>query len=589
MEKRDNVFNKIAEALLIDYSSVYYVNTKTNEYQWYSIDPEFNSLQIEKDGNDFFKNMARDAEQVVYEEDKHIFQQYIQKEKLLNEVKSGRMRSIVYRLMIGGNPVYHTLRLIREVKDGDDYFIFGVMNVDKEIRMKQEAEKLEKEREIFNQIAGSLAERYDTLYYIDIENFHYFEFSSTETYKRFQVPESGDDFFEESRKYIKKFIHPEDQEKLLNVCVRETMLKNLENRNAFSITYRVIVDGETVHMRHTEIWASDKKHIIVCLENINAEVIAERVFNENQKNSITYSQIAESLAAHYDVIYYVNTEDGSYAEFMANNIYGNLEMQRAGKDFFAEAIVNAEGLVYPEDKDRVLTALGRDYLLSALEGRKQYKIDYRLMVNGKLQYTRFTVMWSSDKTHFIICVENTTEEVLKEEEYLQALRSANELARRDELTGAKNKNAYKEMEDELQKRLDHGVESTEFAIIVCDLNNLKKINDTLGHKAGDAYIRSSSKMLFDTFSHSPVFRVGGDEFVVVLTGRDYEDREHLFENLRKEVLANREKGDAPVIATGLSEYLPEKDKKIAEVFERADNMMYANKKELKGVLGRFLR
>ena len=70
MSDNQNVFNMIAEALLTDYTSVYYVNAVTNEYQWYSVNPEFHSLKIEQGGDDFFKNVKRDAELVIYEEDK---------------------------------------------------------------------------------------------------------------------------------------------------------------------------------------------------------------------------------------------------------------------------------------------------------------------------------------------------------------------------------------------------------------------------------------------------------------------------------------------------------------------------------------
>ncbi len=442
MVDNDTIFNKIAEALLIDYSSVYYVNAVTNKYKWYSINPEYHSLQIEQDGEDFFANMARDAEQVVYEEDKHIFQKDISKEKLLSEMKKGTMQSIVYRLVIDGKPVYHTLRMIRGVGNQDDYFILGVLNIDKEVRMRQEAEKLEKERAVFN-------------------------------------------------------------------------------------------------------------------------------------------QIAESLAAHYDVIYYVDAETGSYTEFTAKTIYGNFEILETGNDFFAESQTNADILVHPKDKARVQSVLTKDYLISVLENKKQFSTDYRLMIDGQPQYTRLTVMWSSDRIHFIIGVENVNEEVRREKEHIKALKSANELARRDELTGAKNKTAYQELEDTIQQSLDGGVDYLSFAIAVCDLNDLKSINDTQGHKAGDEYIRSACKMICDVFTHSPVFRIGGDEFVVLLTERDYSDRKELLAKLREQVWDNKTKGEGPVIATGISEYDPQKDTEVAEVFERADSEMYENKKYLK--------
>ncbi|MBQ9278360.1 MAG: GGDEF domain-containing protein [Lachnospiraceae bacterium] len=442
MITNDTAFNKIAEALLIDYSSVYYVDAVTNEYIWYSINSDFHSLKLEQQGEDFFKNMARDAKQVVYEEDMHIFLEDIQKDKLLKNMKNNHMQSIEYRLMIDGKPVWHALRVIREISEDDDYFILGVLNVDKQVRERIEAKS-------------------------------------------------------------------------------------------------------------------------------------------NEMKSVTYGAIAETLASHYDIIYYVDIGNGEYAEFTTNNIYGNLEMSEEGKDFFSDAQRNAVYAVYPDDKDRVLEVLTKDYLLSALEDVKQYSTDYRLMIDDKPQYTRLTVMFSSDHIHFIIGVENITEEVKKEAAHLKALKSANELARRDELTGAKNKKAYHEMEEILQENMDNNIHYP-FAIIVCDLNNLKMINDTLGHKAGDEYIKTSAKMIFDTFAHSPVFRVGGDEFVAVLTKRDYEDRKKLLEYLKNQVLANQKDGNKPVIAVGMSTYDFENDTKVSEIFNRADNLMYRNKKELKG-------
>ena len=56
---------------------------------------------------------------------------------------------------------------------------------------------------------------------------------------------------------------------------------------------------------------------------------------------------------------------------------------------------------------------------------------------GNPQYTRMTVMWSSERSHFIICIENRDEDVRKEKEHLKALSMANEMARRDGLTGTK--------------------------------------------------------------------------------------------------------------------------------------------------------
>ena len=139
----------------------------------------------------------------------------------------------------------------------------------------------------------------------------------------------------------------------------------------------------------------------------------------------------------------------------------------------------------------------------------------------------------------------------------------------------------KEYEQELNAQIEEG--EAEFAVVECDINNLKTINDTLGHSAGDEYIRNSCMLICNTYVHSPVFRVGGDEFIVILKDDDYQKREALLEKLRSRASKNASyKVDParPVIASGMCEYTDEFGS-VEEVFNVADQRMYENKKELK--------
>ncbi len=90
-------------------------------------------------------------------------------------------------------------------------------------------------------------------------------------------------------------------------------------------------------------------------------------------------------------------------------------------------------------------------------------------------------------------------------------------------------------------------------------------------------------MVCDVFEHSPVFRVGGDEFAVIIQGRDYEQREQLFRRLKENSLANKRSRTGPVVACGMADYDPDKDTCADDVYERADEQMYAIKKEMKSV------
>ncbi|WP_407426731.1 GGDEF domain-containing protein [Treponema sp.] len=120
--------------------------------------------------------------------------------------------------------------------------------------------------------------------------------------------------------------------------------------------------------------------------------------------------------------------------------------------------------------------------------------------------------------------------------------------------------------------------------VVCDVNNLKWVNDTLGHKAGDEYIKEACHTICVIFDHSPVFRTGGDEFVVILKGHDYEHRTELLQKLNQISEENNGQNGKVVVAAGISDFDVAGDSAVISVFERADANMYVRKKQLKAML-----
>ncbi len=155
----------------------------------------------------------------------------------------------------------------------------------------------------------------------------------------------------------------------------------------------------------------------------------------------------------------------------------------------------------------------------------------------------------------------------------------------DALTHVKNKGAFEKMVNELQEQIDTGSEKPEFAIGAFDCDNLKKINDIYGHDKGDAYINAACNTISEDFKHSPVFRVGGDEFAVILLHDDYLNMNALIEQFDKTVdrinAAAAEPWEHVCISKGFTRYDPEKDATVLEVSQRADKLMYEDKRERK--------
>lgn len=172
------------------------------------------------------------------------------------------------------------------------------------------------------------------------------------------------------------------------------------------------------------------------------------------------------------------------------------------------------------------------------------------------------------------------EELIEREKLKEIeLGSARRLVYTDPMTGVKSKHSYTETEHHMDKRIEEGT-AGKFAVIVFDLNDLKLINDTQGHDAGDEYIIEGCKMICDYFKHSPVYRMGGDEFVAVLQGSDYRNSKDILDKFNRHIEENMVFGTV-VISAGMAEFEPGHDRDMHSVTSRADRQMYRRKEELK--------
>ena len=168
----------------------------------------------------------------------------------------------------------------------------------------------------------------------------------------------------------------------------------------------------------------------------------------------------------------------------------------------------------------------------------------------------------------------------KLEEEKETSRTFRNMANTDSLTGVRNKHAYSENEIAINQKIQAG-ELEKLAVVVGDLNGLKYVNDTQGHAAGDQLIKDACALICEYFTHGAVFRVGGDEFVIVLQGKGYDTISEVISEFNRKVEENI-KDNAVVISIGYS-VLNQEDQQLRDVFERADQMMYERKKELKSM------
>lgn len=154
-----------------------------------------------------------------------------------------------------------------------------------------------------------------------------------------------------------------------------------------------------------------------------------------------------------------------------------------------------------------------------------------------------------------------------------------EQAYTDSLTGVGNKAVYVEEMERLTQAINEG--NAQFSFAVFDINGLKEANDTFGHEQGDQLIINTAQALCDAFNENNVYRIGGDEFIIVLEHSSSEDmtaRFSKFDTVLQTINQGEERMALPLsVSKGFATFDPATDSDYRAVFRRADEAMYGDK------------
>ena len=154
----------------------------------------------------------------------------------------------------------------------------------------------------------------------------------------------------------------------------------------------------------------------------------------------------------------------------------------------------------------------------------------------------------------------------------------NSLAYVDKLTGIMNNTAYMQAILEINDRIRKGREN--FAVFVIDVNGLKHINDTYGHDYGNKLLITAAKTIADVFGYENTYRIGGDEFAVIMKKMNEEVCGVFIHEFERKL--DCQTGKVRVVASvGGAVYDKNSDNQYESVFKRADAQMYEKKQIMK--------
>ena len=577
------------------YIVLYTVDIETGSYTQYNPSYEFEKFGLAHQGEDFFTDVKRDAAKAIDPKDIETHLRVLTKENMMREIQEHGVFVHNYRLIMDGKSVPVSLKASLVEEDDGEKIILGVSKIDT-AQPKYELEMLRIQREnamnkeayeqarndviIYTHIAHALARGYTDLYYVNMETNELIEYYTDDESGVLTELRRGKDFFEGCERDAKLYVHHDDQAIFVRTMNKTFLRDVLRGQHTYEFVYRRIKGSRTfyVKMQISRI-EEDENVIVIAVSDIDELMRQRRAEERIQEERIIYARL-HALTGNFICVYVVDIETDSYREFSATDAYVEKFAQaKEGGSFFSRVREVAHKFNHPDDLKRFLASFTKENVLAEIERRGIFTLGYRLMMEERPIHVQMKAAMVEEKEgpRLIVGLNDIDAQVRQEEEYIRQLAKAQNEASIDALTGVKNKHAYLEVEAHMDHQiLEH--RQSPFAIVMLDINDLKKVNDTYGHQAGDKYLHDACEVICDVFKHSPVFRVGGDEFAVIAQGKDYASISELIGKMSDHnELATKNGGI--VIACGMARF--ENDGCVASVFERADHMMYKNKNALK--------
>ncbi|MBP1591108.1 MAG: EAL domain-containing protein [Oscillospiraceae bacterium] len=322
-QSENEIFAHVSRTLASRYEVIYYVDVNTSEYRIYSASDEYSNLGTQAEGSDFFADAVRDINTLIHPEDREMVISALDKENLIKTIDRDGTFELSYRQILEGRQQYVSILIMYATGD-HSHLVIGVSNADVQVRHQQE---LESKNRTFNEIATALASKYEVIYTVNTETGEYNEYSTSENFRWSESGYSGTDFFSDTERNIKTSVYPEDYPMVADVMTKESLLKKLNAFGKFTMSYRLVIEGEPSYVSLYAVKPSpESENIIIAVANVDdTKKVMYDVTHDMQTGIYTreylYSKIAEMFRNNPDTEYYI-----CYVDVMnfkvVNDIFG---------------------------------------------------------------------------------------------------------------------------------------------------------------------------------------------------------------------------------------------------------------------------
>ena len=290
-------------------------------------------------------------------------------------------------------------------------------------------------------LISDVATERSTLYHTDLDDAHSEAIRNALSHAKYTDTKT---------EYVVTMVAKEDQERMQEQIGLPYILKQLETKDQFSVSFIREMESGPRHYRidiGKVFMPGGRIGVTMGFKDVDDEIRQERAMQEALDDArkaeaeyrqvaaerITYEKVAKALADDYFSIYIVEPDTGKFVEYSATGEYNSMGVEKSGEDFFTLSRKNMERLIYTEDRERFLGTFYKEKVMSILERDGSFTMKYRLVVGGTPTWVsmKATLLEDKDGRYLIIGTNNIDAQMKRELEYHQRVAEARTNARND--------------------------------------------------------------------------------------------------------------------------------------------------------------
>ena len=399
--------NRIIQALASEYNSLYRINLDNEQMVSYVKSKTDSSIEkLLRKNIAYSKAFEKYVNEFISESDRERVFSACSIEAIREKISKQSHFEIDYK---NKENRYYQMKFVRISDESASVVVLGIADRDEEMR----ADTISRE---FSEIANALSVEYENIYYVNLNDDSYDEFNQEGSAVKLKLVTTGQNFFAECVKNIKKVVFPQDMERMASVLKKENLLAQLKDDKFYMVEYRLVVNGEPQYYRFKALWSKAvDDHIIIAVANIHKEVLDRK---ERERNMERNFDIINVLATEFTSVYYIDLETDTFTPYTvtayAETNYGQLFQNKKCYSKVFKAYV--DGFVHEHDKARVLNVGSIEQIKVQLETQKSFITQYRKYDSEGIRYAEMKFVKVGPKSEkpraVVLCFADKDAEIL---------------------------------------------------------------------------------------------------------------------------------------------------------------------------------